>query len=68
MLTARHNLVCLLAGFPQEGYDRPGNLPATVQVCRFSRPIEHSRRDISDLCYRVGDIVDIKANGAVQKG
>lgn len=24
--------VCLLAGFPQEGYDRPVHLPAPVQV------------------------------------
>lgn len=70
MLTVQYNLVCLLAGFPQEGYDRPGNLPETVQVRRISRVrLTINRRDISDMLYfRVGDIVDIKANGAVQKG
>lgn len=32
VLTVRQNIVCLLAGFPQEGYDRLGHLPETVQV------------------------------------
>lgn len=43
VLTNLCNTVCLLAGFPQEGYDRPVDLPPTVQVCRLPRPTERLR-------------------------
>lgn len=59
--------VCLLAGFPQEGYDPAVHLPAPVQVSR-NRSKHTLGGRLSNICLRVGDIVDIKANGAVQKG
>lgn len=60
--------VCLLSRLPQEGYDPSVHLPAPVQVSR-NRARERSEEG-SHLtsALRVGDIVDIKANGAVQKG
>lgn len=60
--------VCLLAGFPQEGYDPSVHLPAPVQVSRSRGQKKELGRNTSNICFRVGDIVDIKANGAVQKG
>lgn len=50
MLTIRCNLVCLLAGLPQEGYDRPVDLPATVQVRQFLGAIESLRKTTSLTC------------------
>lgn len=60
--------VCLLSGLPQEGYDPSVHLPAPVQVSR-DRSSNRGRELRHLTCaFRVGDIVDIKANGAVQKG
>lgn len=44
VLTVGRNLVCLLAGLPQEGYDCPGNLPEAVQVRRNSKTLASWRQ------------------------
>ena len=57
--------VCFLTKLPSKGYDQVVYLLAPIQV-RYLLVLECERE-----CYRscrVGDIVDIKANGAVQKG
>lgn len=67
-------IVCLLARFPQEGHDCSVHLPPSIQVCsnpscRGDFGLMRKEGQLADLgISRVGDIVDIKANGAVQKG
>lgn len=58
-------VVCLLPGFQEEGYDQVVYLLETIQV---SSSAMTSFVTNPYTCDRVGDIVDIKANGAVQKG
>ena len=63
--------ICLLSEFPREGYDPPLDLPPSVQVCRprdFERVAARIEKPFLLTGSRVGDIVDIKVNGAVQKG
>ncbi len=58
--------VCFLTGFQEEGYDQAVNISETIQVCSALQfTLDYLRTDRHS---RVGDIVDIKANGAVQKG
>lgn len=59
-------IVCLLSAVQEEGDDQALNLPETIQVSwRSSARIRYPMLIAES---RVGDIVDIKANGAVQKG
>ena len=57
--------LCLLARLQKERHDQALYVPKTIQVSsvRMQRVYQ-----ILISVYRVGDIVDIKANGAVQKG
>ena len=57
-------LVCLLAQIQGQGYDQAVDVHETVQVSLIAR--NHVRAGLTII--RVGDIVDVKANGAVQKG
>jgi hypothetical protein len=57
----------LLSGFPGEGYDQALDLPPAVQVRRLDSRRRKCRKELLNGS-RVGDIVDIKVNGAVQKG
>ena len=58
-------VVCVLALIQEEGLYSIVHLPETVQVCQSHKQLLHSGAYWSE---RVGDIVDVKANGAVQKG
>ena len=65
---ARANIavVCLLTAIQEEGDDQAFNLLETIQVSW--KTIRTYQVYNADCGIRVGDIVDIKANGAVQKG
>lgn len=56
--------VCLLPRFQEAWYDQFEHIPQNIQV----QKLHFNRQYQSNICRRVGDIVDIKANGAVQKG
>lgn len=56
--------VCLLPWLQEKWYDQSEHVPQNLQVWT-----SYLGQDMSKLtCCRVGDIVDVKANGAVQKG
>ncbi len=57
----------LLSEFPGEGYDQALDLPQAVQV-RRRVSLGRGCDEWMLIGRRVGDIVDIKVNGAVQKG
>ena len=58
-------VVCVFTRLQGQGDDQDVDLPKTIQVSWERMMLRGSQ---SDSVYRVGDIVDIKANGAVQKG